>query len=112
MAYARRWQVEVTLRFSKCELAFESPRVQGWHTRLKLLLIATVAYDFLLSFLDPIVDTLKQWLLSIWCHRIEKRSRETPIQLYRLRMAHSRLWMTHPPPYLVSLNSGWVVFMR
>ena len=106
LAYARRWQVEMSLRFSKCELAFESPRVQGWHTRLKLLLIATLAYAFLLSLLDSIVDTLKQWLLSNWCHRTGKRSRETPTPLYRLRMALSRLWMTHPPPYLVSLSSG------
>ncbi|MGB3716679.1 MAG: hypothetical protein WA996_19845 [Candidatus Promineifilaceae bacterium] len=61
LSYARRRQVEKSLRFSKCELAFESPRVQGWHTRLKLLLIATLAYVFLLSSLDPIAESLKQW---------------------------------------------------
>jgi hypothetical protein len=104
--YARRWQVEMSLRFSKCELAFESLRVQGWHTRQKLLLIATLAYAFLLSLLHPVAAPLKQWLLSHWCHRTGKRSRETPTPLYRLRMTLSRLWMTHPPPYLGLLRSG------
>jgi len=106
LSYTRRRQVEKSLRFSKCELAFEGSRVQGWHTRLKLLLIATLAYAFLLSSLDPIAESLKQWLLSDWCHRTGKRRRETPTPLYLLRMALSRLWMTHPPPYLVLLRSG------
>ena len=104
--YARRWQVEMALRFGKCELAFESPRVQHWHTRQKLLLVATLAYAFLLSLLDPVTAPLTNWLLTNWCHRTGKRSRETPTPLYRLRMALSRLWMTHPPPYLASLSSG------
>jgi hypothetical protein len=28
-AYARRWQIEVSLRFTKSEMAFESPRRQA-----------------------------------------------------------------------------------
>jgi hypothetical protein len=38
--YARRWQVEMALRFEKSELGFESPRLQDWDSRCKFLLIA------------------------------------------------------------------------
>jgi len=50
-AYARRWQIEMSLRFTKAEMAFESPRIQAWEARLKFLLIASLAYAFLLSLL-------------------------------------------------------------
>ena len=43
-AYARRWQVEMAIRYNKSELAFESPRLLQWQHRKKLLLIATLAY--------------------------------------------------------------------
>lgn len=43
LAYARRWQIEMSLRFTKSELAFESPRLQAWEARLKFLLIAALA---------------------------------------------------------------------
>ena len=46
-AYARRWQVEMALRFNKSELAFESPRLWKWEDRCKFLLIAALAYAFL-----------------------------------------------------------------
>jgi len=51
-AYARRWQIEMSLRFTKSEMAFESPRLLQWETRLKFLLIASLAYAFLLSLLS------------------------------------------------------------
>ena len=50
-AYARRWQIEMSLRFTKSEMAFESPRLHAWEARLKFLLIASLAYAFLLSLL-------------------------------------------------------------
>ena len=56
-AYARRWQVEMPLRFTKSEMAFESPRLIKWESRLKFLLIAALAYAFLLSLL-PNTDFL------------------------------------------------------
>ncbi|HSG46027.1 MAG TPA: transposase [Anaerolineales bacterium] len=46
-AYSRRWQIEISLRFTKTDLAFESPRVQAWEARHKFFLIATLAYAFL-----------------------------------------------------------------
>jgi hypothetical protein len=45
-AYARRWQVEMSLRYDKCELAFESPRLQTWERQFKLLHIVALAHAF------------------------------------------------------------------
>ena len=102
-AYARRWQVEMTIRYNKSELAFESPRLVNWQLRKKLLLIATLAYAFLLSLLDPQFDALRRWLLRTFCHRTGKRSRNTPAPLYRLRLAISLFWLFYPPPFLSAL---------
>ena len=86
-AYARRWQIEMSLRFTKCELAFESPRLLAWQARLKFLLIASLAYAFLLSLL-PNTDFLFD-LISTFCHRTGKWSQEISAPLYRLRLALS-----------------------
>jgi len=68
-AYARRWHIELTWRFGKSELAFQSPRVWRWQERLKLLALATVAYAFLLQLLGPGYEPLRLWLLRTFCHR-------------------------------------------
>ncbi|HET8669562.1 MAG TPA: transposase [Candidatus Saccharimonadales bacterium] len=99
LAYARRWQVEMTIRFNKCELAFESPRLLHWQPRHKLLLIAALAYAFLLSLLPTSPGSLSSWLLHTFCHRTGKRSQTSPAPLYRLRFALSLLWLFHPPPF-------------
>lgn len=104
--YARRWQIEMTLRFEKSELAFESPRLQKWETRRKFLLIASLVHAFLILLLSPRFELLKLWLLDNWCHRNGKRSRITPAPLYRLRLALSQLWRTFCPLHLPLLNSG------
>jgi Transposase DDE domain len=108
LAYARRWQIELVWRYSKSELAFESPRVWDWEGRQKLLLLATLAYAFLLHLLDPSFDDLRAWLLRNWCHRTGKRYQAVAAPLYRLRSALSRLWQTAPPPgrHQPLLNSG------
>jgi hypothetical protein len=103
LAYARRWQIEMAIRYTKSELAFESPRLFHWHARHKLLLIASLAYAFLLSLLPASPHTLSAWLLQTFCHRTGKRSQTTPAPLYRLRFALSFLWLTHPPPFLSTL---------
>lgn len=103
LAYARRWQVEMAIRYNKSELAFESPRLFQWHSRHKLLLIAGLAYAFLLSLLAPTLVSLSAWLLHTFCHRTGKQSRETPTPLYRLRIALSFLWLSHPPPFFSHL---------
>ena len=103
-AYARRWQIEMSLRFTKCELAFESPRLLAWQARLKFLLIASLAYAFLLSLL-PNTDFLFQ-LISTFCHRTGKWSQDVSTPLYRLRLALSRLWLRFRPHSLPFLTSG------
>jgi hypothetical protein len=96
LGYARRWQIEMTFRFGKSELALESPRLWKWESREKLLLLVSLAYAFLLSLLQPPLAVVRERLLRLFCHRTGKRSRETPTPLYRLRAALSRLWLTHP----------------
>jgi hypothetical protein len=97
-AYARRWQIEMSLRFCKSELALESPRLWSWERRLKLLMIVTLAYAFLLGLLR-LPEEWREKLLRHWCHRTGKRSRETPTPLYRLRVALARLFQAHPPDF-------------
>lgn len=107
LAYGRRWQIETAWRYSKSELAMESPRLWTWERREKLLLMATLVYAFLLRLLDPALSELRERLLRLWCHRTGKRSRDTPAPLYRLRSALSRLWQTYlPSPLARPLNSG------
>lgn len=105
LAYARRWQIELVWRYGKSELALESPRLWTWERRHKLLLLATLAYAFLLSLLAPDAALVCQRLLRSWCHRTGRRSRQTPAPLYRLRSALSRLWLAFPQPSLFQ-NSG------
>ena len=104
LAYNRRWQVEVSIRYSKSELAFESPRLLSWQRRAKLLAIAALVQAFLFSLLDDRLLPLRSWLLDHWCHRTGKRNRFTAAPLYRLRLALSQLWLAFRPFSLPRLN--------
>jgi hypothetical protein len=95
--YARRWQIEMTWRYAKSELGFESPRLWIWQTRVKLLMIASLAFAFLLSLLDLCFQAIRDQLLGLWCHRTGERYRQMEIPLYRERSAISFLWLTFPP---------------
>ena len=95
-------QIEMGLRSSKTELAMESPRVWTWERRVKVLLMVTLAYAFLLLLLTPSYAGVRHDLLRQWCHRTGKRSRDTPTPLYQLRSALSRLWLSHLPTSLRS----------
>lgn len=101
-AYARRWQIEMGFRFLKTELAIESPRLWSWDNRLKLLLIVTLAFAFLISLLHFLATDALAAFFRRWCHRTGKRYREASVPLYRLRSALSRLWLAHPPPLSLS----------
>jgi hypothetical protein len=106
-AYARRWQIEMAWRFGKTELAMQSPRLWSWDNRLKLLLIVSLAYAFLLTLLDPLITDLRDLLLKHFCPRTGKRSRESPTPLYRIRFALSYLWLCTSSPFLaLRQNSG------
>lgn len=104
LAYARRWLVEMAIRFDKCELAFECPRLHTWERQFKLLLIVSLAHAFLLSLLFPDAVDIADWLLRHWCHRTGKWRQEVLTPLYRLRSAVSSLWLSHPPPFLLYLR--------
>jgi hypothetical protein len=106
LAYNRRWQVELSIRYSKSELAFESPRLLAWEQRAKLLAVATLVQAFLFSLLDVLLLPLRDWLLQHWCHRTGKRNRLTAVPLYRIRSALSQLWLAYRPLTLPRLNSG------
>jgi hypothetical protein len=106
-AYARRWQIEMAWRFSKTELAMESPRLWRWETRLKLLLIVSLAYAFLLSLLDPLLKPLRDLLIQRFCPRTGRRSRDSPAPLYRIRTALTYLLnYTQSPLFGLRQNSG------
>ncbi|WP_420644029.1 transposase [Candidatus Leptofilum sp.] len=105
--YARRWRIEMGFRFAKSDLAFESPRLWSWQNRLKLLLMASLAFAFLFSLLSDLSPDSLHTLLRTWCHRTGKRHRVASLPLYRLRSALSRLWLFYPPPNsALALNSG------
>jgi hypothetical protein len=91
LIYARRWQIELAWRYGKIELSMESPRLWKWEHRRKLLLMASLAYAFLLTLLDPDWHAVRDWLLHQWCHRTRRRSHNTTTPLYRIRSALSRL---------------------
>jgi hypothetical protein len=106
-AYARRWQIEMAWRFGKTELAMQSPRLWSWENRLKLLLIVSLVYAFLLSLLDPLLKHFRETLLKHFCPRTGKRSRDVPTPLYRLRIALTYLYLATGPPFLgLRQNSG------
>jgi hypothetical protein len=104
--YSHRWQVEMSIRYDKSELAFESPRIVKWEDRLKFLQIAALVHGFLLSLLSPVLQTTIAWLLDTWCHRNGKWSLKVKTPLYRLRLALSQLWSAYRPHCLPILNSG------
>src|SRR5438128_5647632 len=92
--YMRRWQIELTWRFNKSELAFESPRLWRRPEREKLLALATLAYAFLLHLLEPRYEPLRRWLLRHFCHRTGWHLRRVRAPLYRLRSAQRPLVAT------------------
>jgi hypothetical protein len=48
-AHAQRWTIELSWRYGQAELALESPRLWTLERREKLLLLARLAYAFLLT---------------------------------------------------------------
>jgi hypothetical protein len=95
-ADARRWHIELTWRENKSELAFQSPRLWHWEPREKLLLLARLAYAFLLTLLEPFYELLRRWLLRRSSHRTGRHCRQAHAPVARLRLALSQLWQSFP----------------
>ncbi|GCE31913.1 hypothetical protein KDA_73970 [Dictyobacter alpinus] len=98
-SYRRRWQIELSFRYAKCELALKCPRLWSLEARLKLLGMVMLVYAFLLSLLDPKHHELVQALLRFRCPRTGKRCQQVQAPLYRLRWALSRLWSDYRPRF-------------
>lgn len=96
MAYARRWQIEMTYRQLKSDMAIQSLRVYAWETRLKLLGLVTLAYAFLMSMMGEDDRAARQWLLDYACHRTGAHLRDVALPFSRLRLALSKLWLAYP----------------
>lgn len=91
-AYARRWQIEQSFRFTKSELGMESCRLWFWENKMKLLQVVALVYAFLLTLLDKNLQHYIRSLLRAGCHRTEKRGRTAPAPLYRIRLALANLF--------------------
>ena len=96
-AYTRRWQIETAFRYGKSELAMESPCTHQWENTVKLLGLVTLVYAFLLHLLKDTYIFIKEYILRLKCHRTGKKNKSTPVPLYRLRWALSRLWEEQRP---------------
>ena len=92
----RRWQIELSGKEEKSELAFQSPRVYEGEPREKVLLLAPLAYAFLLTLLQASFQEVRLWLLRSSCHRTGLHGRLARLPLTRLRCALSRLWQDRP----------------
>jgi len=98
--YIHRWHIEQTFRFMKTELAIESIRVWFFESRLKLLAILSLIYDFIVR----LAKNWKVWahrLTNIWAHRTGKRNKPKLVPLYRFRIALSLVLFC-----FVAQNSG------
>ena len=62
-AYVRRWQVEMAIRFSKSEIAFESPRLIHWQHRKKITLDCHPCLCF--SLIPPVTSARYPALLDL-----------------------------------------------
>ena len=91
-AYARRWQIEQSFRFTKSELGMESCRLWFWENKMKLLQVVALVYAFLLTLLDKNLQHYIRSLLRAGYHRTGKQGRTAPAPLYRIRLALANLF--------------------
>ena len=67
MAYARRWQMEMSYRACKANQYIESPRLRFWENRISLS--------------APHPGPTLEKLLRNWCYRTGERHRQAAIPL-------------------------------
>jgi hypothetical protein len=99
LSYIRRWQIELTIRNVKSELAIASPRVYEWEVRLKLLGLATLAYAFLMELMREPLRVARDWLMDLACHRTGTHVKEAAIPFTRVRIALAKVWIRAPCPF-------------
>jgi len=99
-AYARRWQVEMSFRSLKSELAIQSLRVYDWEVRLKLLGLLTLAYAFLMDLMRESMRAARDWLMDYACHRTGSHLQQVSVPFTRVRIALSKLWLQCPCCYV------------
>lgn len=101
-SYMYRWQIEQAFRAGKAELGMESPRLWLWETRLKLLGVVALVYDFLLTLLRDWSGWIP-FFLKRWVPRTGNRHRTASVPIYRLRVAISNALMV---AFAITQNSG------
>ena len=97
-----RWHDGDVLPILQDRPRYGKPRLWFWENRLKLLLMASLIYTFLISLLTPPLAPLVREILRQWCHRTGKRHRQVTIPLSRLRSALHSLWLSQPPSFSYS----------
>jgi hypothetical protein len=85
-SYIQRWDIEQAFRFNKAELGIQSIRVHAFETRLKIMALVMLVYDFLLQFWRNRQD-IARLTMKKWTPRTDKRLDKAEKPLYRLRMA-------------------------
>ncbi|WP_245877806.1 hypothetical protein [Spirosoma fluviale] len=95
-------QIEQAFRAGKAELGMESPRLWLWETRLKLLGVVALVYDFLLTLLRNWSGWIP-FFLKRWVPRTGNRHRTASVPIYRLRVAISNALMV---VFAITQNSG------
>ena len=96
-ACVRRWQVEICHRACRPDQAMKSPCLCSWGNCLNLLLLVSLVYAFLLSFLAPHPAPPMEELLMNRRHRTGGRNRQAAMPLSGLRAVFSSLRLSHPP---------------
>jgi hypothetical protein len=91
---------------------WEGPRLWRKENPLKLLLLVSLVYAFLLSLINYAQRPLVELRLRHWCHRTGKRYRQAAIPLYQVGAALSHFWITCPPEsQLIPSNSERLMYV-
>src|SRR5438034_5460466 len=89
-----------------------SPRLHDWEHRRRLLLLASLAYAFLLELMQPPWEGTRDWIMHFWCRRTGTWTHQTLVPFTRLRTALSQLWLAFPPTMVLPGRSSLGVALR
>lgn len=83
-SYMKRWEVEQMFRCCKAEIGMQSIRVQTWESRLKLIGIALLIYEFIMEIIQKRRHYVER-LINIYAPLFGLKRSKVPF--YRLRKA-------------------------